>query len=176
MCITSETCRAKSVIKKLALNNLHQAGPSKPIPCICFLHWDFLMYWAYPRVWNHEGSGSKVIISKVDVSFMAWLELLWHPERIWGPWQVPEAFFPAQLSLNMKRNTHFHSMLRSKMHEPCSHTNISPATCQSRCNCILYSVIFVLLYPTKSSLLLTCIFYSVRKWTVLQMWWEKHHK
>ena len=32
MCITSETCRAKSVIiKKLALNNLHQAGPSKPI-------------------------------------------------------------------------------------------------------------------------------------------------
>jgi len=31
MCITSETCRAKSVIKKLALNNLHQAGPSKRI-------------------------------------------------------------------------------------------------------------------------------------------------
>ena len=30
MCITSETCRAKSVIK-LTLNNLHQAGPSKPI-------------------------------------------------------------------------------------------------------------------------------------------------
>ena len=30
MCITSETCRAKSVIKKLELNNLHQAGPSKP--------------------------------------------------------------------------------------------------------------------------------------------------
>ena len=30
MCITSETCRAKSVIKT-ALNNLHQAGPSKPI-------------------------------------------------------------------------------------------------------------------------------------------------
>jgi len=30
MCITSETCRAKSVIKKLALNNLHQAGLSKP--------------------------------------------------------------------------------------------------------------------------------------------------
>ena len=29
MCITSETCRAKNVIKKLALNNLHQAGPSK---------------------------------------------------------------------------------------------------------------------------------------------------
>ena len=31
MCITSEIRRAKSVIKKLALNNLHQAGPSKPI-------------------------------------------------------------------------------------------------------------------------------------------------
>ena len=30
MCITSETCRANSVIK-IALNNLHQAGPSKPI-------------------------------------------------------------------------------------------------------------------------------------------------
>ena len=31
MCITSETCRAKKCNKKLALNNLHQAGPSKPI-------------------------------------------------------------------------------------------------------------------------------------------------
>ena len=30
MCITSETCRANSVIKT-ALNNLHQAGPNKPI-------------------------------------------------------------------------------------------------------------------------------------------------
>ena len=29
MCITSETCRAKNVIK-IALNKLHQAGPSKP--------------------------------------------------------------------------------------------------------------------------------------------------
>ena len=28
MCITSETCRANSVIKT-ALNNLHQAGPNK---------------------------------------------------------------------------------------------------------------------------------------------------
>ena len=31
MCITSETCRAKSAINKLALNNLDQAGSSKPI-------------------------------------------------------------------------------------------------------------------------------------------------
>ena len=30
MCTTCETCRANSVIKT-ALNNLHQAGPNKPI-------------------------------------------------------------------------------------------------------------------------------------------------
>jgi hypothetical protein len=32
MCITSETCRANSVIKT-ALNNLHQAGPNKTRKC-----------------------------------------------------------------------------------------------------------------------------------------------
>jgi len=42
MCITSETCRAKSVIK-LALNNLHQAGPSKPI---------------YNDAWKHKNQKS----------------------------------------------------------------------------------------------------------------------
>ena len=43
MCITSETCRAKSVIKKLALNNLHQAGRSKTI---------------YDDAWKHKNQSS----------------------------------------------------------------------------------------------------------------------
>jgi hypothetical protein len=34
MCITSETCRANSVIKT-ALNNLHQAGPNKTRVVTC---------------------------------------------------------------------------------------------------------------------------------------------
>ena len=137
------------------------------------------MYWANRRFCNHEGSGSKVIASKVEVLFLAWLELfslLWNPERIWGSWQVPEALVPARSSLNMKLNTHFHSVLRSKIHEPCSHTRIFTAMCQSKCNCILYSAIFVLFYTMKSPLLLIRTFYSVRKWTVLQKCWEKHHE
>ena len=47
MCITSETCRAKSVIKK-ALNNLHQAGPNKPI---------------YGDAWKHKKSN---IVHKLE--------------------------------------------------------------------------------------------------------------
>ena len=37
MCITSETCRANSVIKT-ALNNLHQAGPNKTQKFLSLLH------------------------------------------------------------------------------------------------------------------------------------------
>ena len=44
MCITSETCRANSVIKT-ALNNLHQAGPNKPI---------------YNDAWKHKNQIIKI--------------------------------------------------------------------------------------------------------------------
>jgi len=39
MCITSETCRANSVIKT-ALNNLHQAGPNNVLYCFRTLRKD----------------------------------------------------------------------------------------------------------------------------------------
>ena len=31
MCITSETCRARKKCNKITLDNLHQAGPDKPM-------------------------------------------------------------------------------------------------------------------------------------------------
>ena len=49
MCITSETCRANSVIKT-ALNNLHQAGPNKTHTCL----WRFIeaamWFWCEARI------------------------------------------------------------------------------------------------------------------------------
>ena len=42
MYITSETCRVKKV-NKITLNNLHQAGPSKPINKICCLQYKVLL-------------------------------------------------------------------------------------------------------------------------------------
>ena len=64
MCITSETCRAKSVIKKLALNNLHQAGPSKPI---CWLYYRPETVCCGSHVWNQSWVNTD---RDKDLSFM----------------------------------------------------------------------------------------------------------
>ena len=62
MCITSETCRAKSVIiKKLALNNLHQAGPSKP---------------KYDDAWKHKNQKGVKLISFFQVIVILWIVAL----------------------------------------------------------------------------------------------------
>ena len=55
MCITSETCRANSVIKT-TLNNLHQAGPNKTHT---IFHFETMSLLLQPRLW--AGGGGKAM-------------------------------------------------------------------------------------------------------------------
>ena len=66
MCITSETCRANSVIKT-ALNNLHQAGPNKTHYELPFTMRDEL----YTAHRNKTSDVSIIHRSEINISYVA---------------------------------------------------------------------------------------------------------
>ena len=103
MCITSETCRANSVIK-ITLNNLHQAGPNKTHIWWCMETQKSKTYCVYTVLrhswwWTVDWSETCRVLYHINLRNVAsrWL-LWWEYITMHGPLNVKYNLFRPQLS------------------------------------------------------------------------------